>query len=77
MSEIVEFTAGNLAFEPQAVEAMSSALDQVCAALNVKGQGSAREIIALRILELARRGERDPTILRDRLLNEANSGSRC
>lgn len=62
-------------FEPQDVRAMSTALDEVCLALKLNGDATAREIVAIRIVELARRGERDPAKLRDRLLAEANGGT--
>jgi hypothetical protein len=56
---------------------MSMALDDVCKELNINGGTSAREVIAVRIIELARRGERSPTQLRDRLIREANGGTGC
>jgi hypothetical protein len=65
------------AFEPADIAAMSTALDDVCKALNVNGDVLAREVIAIRIIELARRGERSPAKLRDRLLLEANGGTGC
>jgi hypothetical protein len=37
----------------------------------------ARETIAARVIELARRGERCPSVLRDRVLAEANAGTAC
>ena len=49
---------------------MSMALDDVCAALKLR-DGSAKEVIAARIIDLARRGERSPTRLRNRVLYEA------
>jgi hypothetical protein len=57
-------------FEPHDIKAMSMALDDVCAALKLR-DGSAKEVIAARIIDLARRGERSPTRLRDRVLYEA------
>jgi hypothetical protein len=74
MGAIVPFLKG-AAFEPQDVQSMSMALDDVCKALKIDGDGSAREIVAVRIIELASRGERSATRLRDRLLAEANSGT--
>ena len=60
-------------FEPNDIEAMSVAYEQVCSALHVNSDAEAREIIAARVIELARRGERRPTVLRDRVLAEANA----
>ena len=76
MGAIVPFLKDDAVFEPRDITAMSMALDDVCKALNINGDGSAKEIIAVRIIELARRGERSPTRLRDRLLAEANGGTR-
>ena len=77
MGNIVEFIAGTLAFGPEDIEAMSRALDGVCNALNIGGNPTARELIAMRIVELARRGERSPANLQARLLAESHGGSGC
>ena len=61
-------------FEPNDLEAMSLAYEEVCKALHINGDAGARQTIAVRVIELARRGERRPTILRDRVLAEANAG---
>src|SRR5437879_3040706 len=62
-----------VAFEPEDVQAMSIAFDDVCQALNLPNNAKgARQVIATRIMELAGRGERDPNRLRDRVLREAN-----
>jgi tartrate dehydratase beta subunit/fumarate hydratase class I family protein len=63
------------AFGPETTAAMATALEQVCEALRINGDATAREVIAERIIELARRGEHDPTKLRDRVLDEANGAS--
>jgi hypothetical protein len=41
--------------------------------LKVDHDQGAREVMAVRIIELARRGERDPERLRDRVLREAGA----
>jgi hypothetical protein len=64
------------AFDPDALRAMATALDEVCRTLRLNGDQRAREIMAVRIIELARRGERDPERLRDRMLWEAGATSR-
>jgi hypothetical protein len=64
-------SADHNSFDPQASAAMASALEQVCDALRINGDATAREVIAGRIIELARRGERDARKLRDRVLMEA------
>jgi hypothetical protein len=63
------------AFDPETVATTATALDQVCAALKINGNATAREVIATRIIELARRGENDAEKLRDRVLSEANGES--
>lgn len=63
------------AFEPNEIESMSLACEQICDALHINGSAEARETIAARVIELARRGERCPTVLRERALAEANGGT--
>jgi hypothetical protein len=62
-------------FQPNDLTAMSMALDDVCKELQLDGNASAKETVAVRIIELARCGERSPTKLRDRVLHEANAAS--
>jgi hypothetical protein len=64
-------------FDQCDIDAMSMALNDVCNALEINGDATLREIVAIRIIELTRRGERNSTKLRDRLLDEANGASRC
>ena len=59
-------------FDDKDITAMSSALDDVCKILNLRDDSAAREVIAIRIIDLARAGERSPTRLRDRVLHEAD-----
>ena len=61
------------AFGPDALRAMSTALEEVCRMLKLDHDQGAREVMALRIIELARRGECDPERLRDRVLREADA----
>jgi hypothetical protein len=72
VATIAPFLSGGAVFDPNDIQAMSAALDDVCNALNVGGNNTAKEVIAVRIIELARRGERRPIKLRERLLAEAN-----
>jgi hypothetical protein len=58
-------------FDQKDISAMSMALDDVCKALNILDDRQAREVIAERIIALARDGERSPTLLRDKVLREA------
>jgi hypothetical protein len=59
-------------FDQKDITAMSMALDDVCRLLNLRDDYSAKEVIASRIIDLAREGERSPTRLRDRVLHEAD-----
>ena len=70
MSTIIPILQGD-AFGPEALQAMSTALEEVCRVLKLDHDQGAREVMAVRIIELARRGERDPEQLRDRVLREA------
>jgi hypothetical protein len=76
MSNIVELAAGDLAFEPHDIEAMSAALHAVCGLLNIRSP-IARELIALRIIDLAHRGERSSAALQERVLADTQGGSGC
>ena len=52
--------------------AMSKAFEEICNTLQVfAGDEKGREIIATRIIDLARNGLIDPTALRDRVIAEA------
>jgi hypothetical protein len=61
------------AFGPAAIEAMSKAFEEACNALQVSDE-KAREIIATRIIDLARGGVIDAAALRDRVVAEARLG---
>jgi hypothetical protein len=61
------------AFEPEAVDAMSMALEDACKALGIDGQSKDREIIATRIIELARNGVVDAKVLSLRVIAETKA----
>jgi hypothetical protein len=72
MAAIIPFSKEGGAFDPKDVSAMSLAFDEVCKALDLPADAtSTREVIAIRIIELAKRGGRSPTFLRDQVLKEA------
>lgn len=75
MATILPFLQHDSVFDPNDIQAMSMALDDVCKSLNLR-EGAAREVIAERIVNLARRGVRSPTVLRDRVLHEAGQACR-
>ncbi|HEY1745541.1 MAG TPA: hypothetical protein VGG11_02070 [Xanthobacteraceae bacterium] len=74
MGTIVPFLRGQSVFDPEALHAMSAALDQACDALKLSETSAReRESVAVRIIELARRGERDATRLCECVLAEAGA----
>ena len=70
---IRRFLEDNGAFGPEAIKAMSEALERACAALHVNGQLRDREIIAARIIDLAHNGVLDAKVLSDRVVAETKS----
>jgi hypothetical protein len=71
MATILPFVKDGV-FDQKDITAMSMALDDVRKLLNLRDDNSAKEVIASRIIDLARAGERSPTRLRDRVLHEAD-----
>jgi hypothetical protein len=77
MATILPFMRGrDGVFDPKDISAMSMALDDVCKTLKLKDDSVAREVMAVRIIDLAKAGERSPTRLRDRVLHEAGMAER-
>jgi hypothetical protein len=61
-------------FEPETTQAMSVAFENACLALQLKDTAAReREAVAVRIIELARRGERDPARLSGTVLRDAGA----
>jgi hypothetical protein len=75
MATILPFSKDGVVFDPKDLKAMSMALDDVCRSLGLD-DGQQKEALAERVVELARQGIRSPTILRDRVLEEAGQGHR-
>jgi hypothetical protein len=64
----------NGAFGPDAIMAMDEAFVNACAALKIPERaGGLTEQVALKVVELAKMGERDPTRLTRRVLEVFNS----
>ena len=61
------------AFEPEVITAMSEALERVCTALQIDVQGTDREVVATRIVDLARNGVVDATALSIRVIAETEA----
>jgi hypothetical protein len=65
--------AEQCAFEPEAINAMSRAFDEACAALKIfDGDERGREVVATRIVDLASSGVIDAKALCDRVISEAH-----
>ena len=64
-------TSDTAAFDPEAIKALAVAYDDACAVLQVANAADPRAtIIAKKIIEHARQGERDPIRLLDLVLTE-------
>lgn len=61
------------AFGPDAIKAMSEALERACTALHTGGQLHKREVIATRIIDLARNGIVDAKALSERVIAESRA----
>jgi hypothetical protein len=62
---------GGLTFDPETKRIMGVAFEMACAALRLADRGDfANEIIARRIIELAKRGERNADLLCENVLKE-------
>jgi hypothetical protein len=76
MATILPFLKDQSVFEPELTHAMSIAFDEVCQVLKLSDTAvRERETVAVRIIEWARRGERDPARLRERVLRDAGAAS--
>jgi hypothetical protein len=59
------------AFEPKAIEAMTAAFEAVCKSLQLaKRDDPISQIVARKIVDIARTGERDPQRMHDLVLLE-------
>jgi hypothetical protein len=65
MASILPFIKKETAFDDATTRAMGDAFDAVCKSLHDRGQPAVvYEVIARRIIEAAKKGERDPERLR-------------
>ena len=67
------YLGDHAAFEPEAIDAMSRALEEACKAFHINGQIQDREVIARRIIDLARNGILDARLLSERVVAEAKA----
>jgi hypothetical protein len=74
VATILPFIKSDMVFEPETTQAMSAAFEAACAALKLPADAAReREAVAIRIIELARRGERDPMRLSRLVLRDAGA----
>jgi len=74
VATIIPFLRNQSVFDPDTTQSMSIAFDDICSSLKLaESAAREREAVAIRLIELARRGERDPIRLRDRVLRDAGA----
>jgi hypothetical protein len=70
---IRQYLEDHSAFDPDAIKVMSDALERACHALSVNGHLRRREVIAARIIDLARNGVTDAKALSERVVAETEA----
>jgi len=61
----------NAVFDPEVISVMGTAFEDVCKALEVSGRTDVtKEIVATKVIRLARDGETHPIALREKVLGE-------
>ena len=61
-------------FEPEATHALAIAFDDICKEMKLPDTANAaRENVAVRVIDLAREGLLDPTLLRQRVMREVSA----
>jgi hypothetical protein len=74
MATILPFLKDQSVFEPETTQAMASAFEEICRVLNLAESATReRETVASRIVDLARRGERNSLKLTERVLRDAGA----
>lgn len=74
MATILPFLKRDIVFGPDETQILSTAFDQACRALRLSEKAAReREAVAIRIIELARRGERDPAKLSAHVVRDAGA----
>jgi hypothetical protein len=64
MASILPFIKGEIAFDDATTRLMGEAFDGICKSLHNSQPAIVYEVIAKRIIEAAKKGERDPDRLR-------------
>jgi hypothetical protein len=64
-------------FEPDETQALAVAFDEICRAMDLPASAAvAREVVAIRVIDLAREGLVDPALLTGRVLGEVRMARR-
>ena len=72
----IEFLPESPPFAPDEIADMARAVDDVCEILEIPPEDApAMKSIAERVVEHARRGERDPSVLAERVISEMRKPS--
>ena len=70
---IRRYLEDHASFEPEAIKTMSQALEEACTALHINGEIKDREVVATRIIDLARNGVIDAKALSERVIAEVKA----
>ena len=73
LCQFVVIFEDHYAFDPEAIDAMSKALEEACKALRIDGEIKDREVVATRITDLARQGILDWQTLSARVVEAMRS----
>jgi hypothetical protein len=74
MGTAVHPLIGNAVFDAEATHALALAFDDICKEMHLPHAASeAREVVATRVIDLAREGVLDPHVLCARVLHEARA----
>jgi hypothetical protein len=70
---IRRYLEDHASFEPESIEIMSRALEAACQALQINGEIKDRQVVAARIIDLARNGVIDDKTLSSRVVEEVRA----
>jgi len=74
MGTVVHPFIKDAVFDPEATHALAIAFDSICKDMNLADTASsARETVAVRVIDLAREGVLDPRLLRERIMQEVHA----
>ena len=77
MSNIIDYIRRPAVFDSEIVAAMGDAYERALASFDTEPAKAVREVIAGRIIDLAKKGERDPRALCEEALAALGVHSKC